>query len=166
MHAVFTMPLAAKLIAGAALSALIFVYVMQYGFGLQPCVLCLWQRLPYALALIASFAALLWQPYGRQTTLLLALCALIFAVGAGLAFYHSGIERHWWAGTAGCTSQPLTANSAEDLRRQLLQTPVAHCDQITWRLFGLSMANWNVLLSLALFWFAGVAAARQNRTGI
>jgi disulfide bond formation protein DsbB len=157
------MPKLAILIFSATIFALLFVFTMQYGFDLQPCVLCLWQRVPMGLAAALSLAALLWKPYGNHTQVLLALCALAFIVETGLALFHTGVELHWWLGTSGCAIQPLNGNSAEDLRTQLLHTVVARCDQISWTFLGLSMANWNVPFSAMLAVFSGIAATKAGK---
>jgi disulfide bond formation protein DsbB len=143
--------LALRLLALAALGSLLFVYVAEYGFGLQPCYLCLWQRGPYFAVLIVAVVALLVRPSEKIIIVLLVLCALAWLAGLGIAVFHSGVERHWWPGTEQCALRPMTDGAVLSLREQLLQTPVARCDQISWTLFGLSMTNWNVLLSLDLF---------------
>lgn len=157
------MPRAGWLIFSASVLALLAVFILQYGFDVQPCVLCLWQRVPVVLATLFSLAACLWRPYHRHTKILLGLCAVAFAVGAGLALFHSGVELHWWLGTSGCAIQPLNGATAEDLRTQLLHTMVARCDQISWTFLGLSLANWNVPFSAALAVFSGLAAARTGK---
>jgi disulfide bond formation protein DsbB len=150
----FTMPRAAVVIFAAAAVALLFVFLLQYGFDVQPCVLCLWQRVPYGAALLFSLTAYMWQPYGQNSRMMLALCGVAFVSGAGLSLFHTGVELHWWLGTSGCTVPPLHGTSAEDLRTELLHTVVARCDQISWTFVGLSLANWNLPLSLALALFS------------
>jgi disulfide bond formation protein DsbB len=156
------MPKSAAVILTASGAALVFVFIMQFVFGYDPCVLCWWQRGPYAAALVLSIAALAWKPYGKNTHILLGLCAFVFLIGAGLAFFHTGVEQHWWLGTSGCAITPLTGLSTADLRTKLLHMAVAHCDQISWTFLGLSMANWNVPASLALAGFSLTAALRKN----
>jgi disulfide bond formation protein DsbB len=160
---ILTMPKTAWLIFAAAVGALLFVFTMQYGFDVRPCVLCLWQRAPFAVAGGAALIACLWRPYKTQTHILLLICAAAFAVGAGLAIFHTGVELHWWLGTSGCAIQPLNAASVEDLRTALLHTVVARCDQISWTFLGLSMANWNVPLSTGLAGFSFLAAMRARK---
>ena len=155
-----TLPAAAKILVAANAAALLFALIMQFGFGLEPCVLCLWQRVPYCVAGVLALAAWLWKPYGRQAVFLLALAAAAYLVGMGLAVFHSGVELHWWEGTAGCAVQPLNGGSPADLREALLHTAMPHCDHIAWTFLGLSMANYNIALSLALAFFAAAAAAK------
>ncbi len=155
-----TMPLAAKLLLALSLGALIFALIMQYGFGIEPCILCLAQRAPYLVVAILSLLAWVWRPYGRQTVILLVLCIACYLTGMGLAIFHSGVELHWWLGTSGCSVTPLAGASPDDLRAALLHTVSARCDEISWTLFGLSMANYNVGLSLLLATFSTAAAAK------
>jgi len=154
----FKMPKAALVIGSISAFALLFAFTLQYGFDVQPCILCLWQRVPFGLVMALSLAGYFMHPYGRQTQIIFVLCSVIFLVGAGLAFFHTGVELHWWLGTKGCSIQPLSGTSVEDLRTQLLHTVVAHCDQISWTFLGLSMANWNVPFSLGLAAFSLKAA--------
>ncbi len=148
-----TLPFAAGLLFLANSGALAFAFAMQYGFNFEPCYLCIWQRFPYGAAAVLSLAALLWKPYGKQTTVLLACCSLSYIAGAGLAFFHSGVERHWWKGTQECRVTIPESLSVEELRQSLLEATTARCDVIQGTLFGLSMTNWNVLafLGLAVF---------------
>jgi disulfide bond formation protein DsbB len=156
-----TMPKSVLIVLAGAVVALAFALLMQYGFGLHPCVLCLWQRAPFGavivLAGLASLAAM-----RRYASALLALSALAYLTGAGLAIFHTGVERHWWLGTSGCSITPLSGTSTEDLRTQLLHTVVARCDEIAWTFLGLSMANYNVIYSLALALFALLAARKAG----
>lgn len=155
------MPFSALILCVASACALSFAFILQYGFDVQPCVLCLWQRLPFGLVVALSVGAYLMHRNGKQTQILLRVCGVTFLVGAGLAFFHTGVELHWWLGTSGCSITPLNGNSFEDLRTQLLHTVVAHCDQINWTLLGFSMANWNVPFSLGLGIFSLLAAKKS-----
>ena len=146
----------------ASAGAIAAVFVFQFGFGLQPCILCVWQRLPHAIAILLSgfgigqarsvdpirhpFRAVPWKTF----TLVAVLLTVDHLANAGIAAFHVGVEQHWWAGTEACTGGAPTGLSADQLSAQLLQTPVAHCDQIAWSLFGISMAGYNFLLSVAL----------------
>ncbi|NQV82173.1 MAG: disulfide bond formation protein B [Rhodospirillales bacterium] len=154
-------------IFAASAAALINAYIAQYVFDLQPCILCLYQRVPYAIAGVLGGAAL-FVPGVRLWAVRLA--GLVFLVGGGIAFYHVGVEQHWWASAAACGSAgggdgPATV---EELRQLLLSAkPVKPCDQVDWTLFGLSMATYNVGLSLALafmsFWGAGKIGGRDEQ---
>ena len=152
------MPGSAGALLLAAVGALGFALISQFGFGHDPCVLCLWQRVPYGVVIVLAVLALVIRPYGLITKWLLALCALALLVGTGLAVFHTGVEQHWWLGTSGCTIQPLDGSPIQSLREKLLSTGVAHCDQISWTFLGFSMANWNIPVSLVLTLFAAFVA--------
>lgn len=125
-------------------------YVAEYGFGLRPCVLCLYQRIPYATAMALSLTALLiWRK--RNVLLpLLALCGLAFSIGGFIAVYHVGVEQKLWRGTEHCGDSGAPPSSIEELREQILKAPVVRCDEPAFVFLGLSMAGWNLLYSLAL----------------
>jgi len=131
-------------VVGAALLA-------QYWGGLVPCELCLYQRWPYyaVIALMALTLAIGRRGISRAA---LALAAVIFIAGAVLAFYHVGVEQHWFAGPTACTGGGLVGGSIEEIRRRLSATPVVRCDVAQWSLMGVDpLSTGNLLVSLILF---------------
>ena len=148
------------LLASAAVvgGALLF----QYVGGVQPCELCLYQRWPYYGAIMATFIALLAGDR-RVTLAILGLVALGFIADAVLAFYHVGVEQHWFAGPSACSGAPISGASVADLKAQLLARPPVRCDEVAWALFGVSLAGWNFLASLALA--AAAVAGMRTLTG-
>jgi disulfide bond formation protein DsbB len=127
----------------------------QYWGGLAPCELCLYQRGPWAIAIVAAIVALL-AGGPRALPWLALLFAAVFAVSAVLAFYHVAVEHHWIAGPTSCTAPAGGAANVEDLKRQILgQAPVL-CDRVAWSLWGISMAGWNCIASIVM---AGVCAS-------
>ena len=151
--------------AAASAAALLIALASQYWGGLAPCKLCLWQRAPHGAVIVIGLGAALWFRGSRERALMTWLCALAFAVGAGIALYHAGVEQGWIAGPTSCTGAASLnqATTIEDLRAQLLGTPIVRCDEIPWSLFGLSIAAWNALFCLGMTAFCGVAGARQMR---
>ncbi len=69
---------------------------------------------------------------------------------AALAFYHVGVEQHWFAGPSACTAAAGTPTTLEALKAQLLHQQPVRCDEPAWSLFGISLAGWNLLASLAM----------------
>lgn len=156
----------ALVIIAAACAALGGAVLFQYVGGLAPCVLCVYQRYPYGAAALLGLAALLLKE--RQARgMALAFAAFAFVVDAGIAAFHVGVERHWWEGTAACTGSLVSgaAGSLDALRQQILNAPVARCDRIPWALFGLSLADYNLLIALALAAFSARAAGATFRRG-
>jgi disulfide bond formation protein DsbB len=92
---------------------------------------------------------------------LLGLLAAVFSVGALLALYHAGVEWKLWAGPTGCAGDFVKPASMEDFRQQLKHVRVVRCDEVSFRLFGLSLAGWNVFVSAGLALAAGFGAARK-----
>ena len=147
----------ALLLALASAGTLGAALFFQYALGYAPCVLCIWQRWPYVGVMALAVLALLLRRRRGAVALLLGLSGLLLLAGAGVAVFHVGVEQHWWAGTAGCGATG-SAGSLEELRAQVLAAPVVRCDEAAWSLFGVSMAGYNVLISLALSLFAFAAA--------
>jgi len=154
----FSMPWAALAIIAAGLGALAGAFILQDFFGAQPCVLCLFQRVPYAAVVILGSLALLMRENDKWARRFLALCALAFFINVGLAVFHSGVELHWWAGTDGCEVNADILRDPEAARLALLQEAVAQCDEIGFTFLGFSLANWNVLICFILGLFALLAS--------
>ena len=104
--------------------------------------------------------------HAPQKLIAVGFLAIIAAVlcGAALGTYHAGVEWHWWAGPTDC-SGPLTNLKAQGkLLDQLQSIHVIRCDEAAWRLFGLSLAGYNVLISLALAAVAGFGLWAPKQT--
>lgn len=148
----------ALLLALASAAMLAGAFWFQYVEGLQPCPLCMAQRWAHAASLgIGLIAGLVAGP--RSAPLLLALLGLAFLTGAGIAGYHVGVEQHWFE-SAFCGSGDVVATTVEDLKALLWETEVARCDEIAWSLLGISMAGYNLIVSVLLALVAFGAARR------
>ncbi len=130
-------------------------YAFEYIGGLAPCELCLAERAPWGVAIMLAGVAHIMD--GRARRWLVGACAVVLLAGAGLAFYHVGVEQGWFAGPTACTGGAAGAQTLEQLRQQLAQTQLIRCDEVQWSLFGISLAGYNVILSAALALFAAVA---------
>jgi disulfide bond formation protein DsbB len=135
--------------------------IFEHAFGYVPCKLCLIQRNPYYIAIPLGLVAALLPPRWMRAGLW--LLALIFIVSAGLGAYHSGVEWGFFAGPSDCGGgSGAGAGNVGDFLNQLQSTRVVSCTEAAWRFLGLSLAGWNVLISLALAAFAAMAAARKG----
>ena len=146
----------------ACLGSLASALTAQFVFGLRPCILCLYQRGPYVVAALLSAVALLPMLSARARWGLVGLCALAFIVNTGIAAFHVGVERHWWAGTDACTGETALPTSPDQMLAMLKGPPPPRCDDVPWALFGISMAGFNVGASLVLAGFSGWAARRMK----
>ena len=124
-------------------------FVSQYWGGLAPCELCLLQRWPWIAAIVISLIAIIVASRSvlRWVALLLVM---VFAVGSALALYHVGVEKHWFAGPDACTGAATAADTVEALRARILGQMPVRCDEPAWSLWGISLAGWNLLASLAM----------------
>ncbi len=150
------MPLA---IMAASLGALGTAYTAEIAFGLEPCRLCLYQRVPYAGAGI--LAILMFGLPRRYLAAAVALTAAVFLAGAGIAFHHVGVEQHWWESVAACGGAPALPATTDELLASL--TPEPPCDEPAWTLFGVSMAGYNMVASTALAVACVAGAAKLRR---
>jgi len=158
---------AALAVAAAGAATILGAWFFQYGLGIVPCPLCLEQRIPYyvaiPLAVIVALAAYREAP--RPLIVAgLGVLALVFLFGAGLAAYHAGIEWKWWPGPQDC-SGPLDPLGSRGLLEQLQDISIVRCDEAPWRFLGLSLAGYNVLISLALAAIAAWGALAVRRQG-
>jgi disulfide bond formation protein DsbB len=126
--------------------ALAGALVGQYGFDLHPCELCIYQRIPFVLICMIGVVIILKPSWVKPLTI---LSSALFFINTCIAFYHSGVERKWWAGLSGC-STPDMSGSIEDVLKRIQETSVVRCDEIPWDFLGLSMANYNVVYCLGL----------------
>jgi len=161
MRISLTMRQAALAVALGAAATIGGALVFEHVLGYVPCKLCLIQRNPYYLAIPLGLAAALLPP--RWTRIGLWLLALVFLVSAGLGAYHSGVEWGFFLGPSDCGGgSGSAAGSVGDFMSQLQNTRVVSCTEAAWRFLGLSLAGWNVLISLGLAAFAAMAASRKG----
>jgi disulfide bond formation protein DsbB len=147
------------LIVAVSLGALATALASQYWGGLQPCILCYYQRYAYLGAIAFGLLGLIAGPRTGARRAAVALAGLAFLTGAGIAAFQVGVEQLWWRGTTECHAPVFDPNaSIAELRKQLLETNFVPCDEVQWSLFGISLPGYNVLASLGLalasFWAA------------
>ena len=126
------------------------VYGFQYLGDLQPCALCFYQRWPWWIAIGLGLIALLLRGNPGLQKVLLALTSFAILGGAGVAGFHVGVEQQWWQGLASCGGESDMPMTVEALKRQIMNAKVVRCDEVAWTLMGISMAGYNMLLSLVL----------------
>ena len=148
------------LCAAAALAALCIAWIAEFGFGLAPCELCLWQRYAYWVAILLALGASFSGRDSRTRKALLWALAASFLGVAAIALFHAGIEYKWWQGFTACTANLGQGQSSEGILSAIENAPIVRCDEPAFVLFGLSMAGYNFLLALALAAFAASGALR------
>ncbi len=113
----------------------------QYLGGLHPCEMCHWQRWPHYAAIALALVAFVAKPPMRNV--LIALAALAILTSGALGVFHAGVEYRWWAGP------PCSASGAGASLEDLMRAPLIRCDEPQWTIFGISLAGFNALFSLA-----------------
>ena len=144
---------AAAAIAAIGLAAILGAYFFQYVLGLPPCPLCLEQRIAYYVSIPLAAMVLLGVSVGSSRKVMtLAFLAIAAAMlwNAGLGAYHSGVEWQWWEGPKDCAGPVTGFGPAGSLLEAMQRTRVIRCDEAAWRFLGLSLAGYNVLISLLL----------------
>lgn len=143
------------------LTALVGALGSQYLGGLHPCEMCHWQRWPHYAALALAALAFLPALPGRA---LVGLAALAIAVSGAIGVFHAGVEYRWWEGVTTCTSTIAGhGGSTDDILERIMNAPITRCDVPAWTLWGISMAGFNALFSLAGALAIGVLLLKPER---
>ena len=133
----------------------------QYLGGYPPCEMCMWQRYPHFAAILIGLGGGLLLRAGVLPPSLAKpvawLAVLGVAVSGAIGVYHAGIEWHWWKGPAACTGAAFQLTGKLDLSAH-----VVSCEHAAWRLFGISMAGYNAIISLGAAAFAVLARAESK----
>jgi disulfide bond formation protein DsbB len=158
--------MSALAITAIAAATLAGAWFFQLVLDIRPCPLCLEQRFAYYLAIplgaLTALAAARGAPRGVLLGGLVLLAAATLA-NAGLGTYHAGVEWRFWQGPTDCTGPVGNLGSAADLLARLDTVKVIRCDEVQWRFLGLSLAGYNVLISLAMAAIAAWGIARSAR---
>jgi disulfide bond formation protein DsbB len=144
---------AALAITAIAAATLAGAWFFQLVLDIRPCPLCLEQRYAYYLAVpLGALVALAAVKDAPRAVIYAGLAALALAAlaNAGLGAYHAGVEWGFWQGPTECTGPVLDLGKAGSLFDNLDKVKVIRCDEVQWRFLGLSLAGYNVLISLAM----------------
>jgi disulfide bond formation protein DsbB len=163
--------LIATTIAVVAAATIVGAWFFELVLELKPCPMCLQQRYAYYFAIpVALLVALgahrsafpIWLKSGF---VLIALAALANSVLGG---FHAGVEWKLWQGPTGCSGSVVNLGAAGSLLDRLDAVKVVRCDEVQWRFLGLSLAGYNVIVSLVLATLSliSVCLARKLRPAI
>ena len=136
-----------KLIFLISVIALVSAFFIEYALGHQPCNLCILERIPYLLALIIILLNFKFSHYEKFFILLLSI---IFLAGAIISLYHLGIEQGFIQESLVCDLKSgSNLLSKEEILKQLQEKSVS-CKDVTFKIFGLSLTSYNILISLLI----------------
>ena len=154
------------LIAFMSAFALIAAILSEAFLGLEPCILCIYQRYPFALGLALGLFGLALRNKTKAAQTLFAVSGVGFLINSSIAFYQTGVELFWWTSKLEGCSVPifLESDNPQSILENLMSTPMSPCDEIQWidPILGLTMANYNIVLCFGLFVFCFLAAYFVN----
>ena len=141
-----------KFIFLVSIIALVFAFFIEYILGHQPCNLCILERIPYLVAIIVVLLNFKFIQFEKFFILLLTI---IFLAGTILSLYHLGIEQGFIQESLVCDLKSgSNLLSKEEILKQLQEKSV-NCKDVTFKIFGLSLTSYNVLISLLITISAG-----------
>ena len=136
-----------KLIFLISIVALASAFFIEYKLGHQPCNLCILERIPY---LIAIILILLNYKFNHFEKYFLILLTIVFFIATILSLYHLGIEQGFIQESMVCDLKSgSNLLSKEDILKQLQEKSVS-CKDVTFKIFGLSLTTYNILISLLI----------------
>ena len=118
---------------------------IEYVLGIKPCILCIYQRIPYAIALLISVCAF----FINNKKILLVILALTFILSALISGYHVSIEKGFIEPIFSCTSDNINSLEKEEILKSLNNIQ-PNCKDIDFSLFGISLATLNLINSFVL----------------
>tara|TARA_B100000945_G_C20322622_1_gene568437 strand:- start:19 stop:504 length:486 start_codon:yes stop_codon:yes gene_type:complete len=125
-------------------SLLIAVYI-EFILNQKPCILCMYQRIPYIVAIFISFLGFASENKFRW----LFLMFLTFVFSSFLSGYHFGIENNIFSEFSGCTNKNIDLLDKTKIM-ETLNYIIPSCKEVKFRIFGLSLATINLFISLII----------------
>ena len=134
-------------ILSISLIALISAYFIEYILGYQPCSLCLYERIPFFLAILII---LINYKYDKLEKYFILLLAIIFFTAATLSLYHLGIEQGFIQESLLCDLEKgANIVDKDEILKQLQQKSIS-CKDVTFKIFGLSLTSYNLIICMLL----------------
>ena len=128
---------------------LISAFYLEYFHGALPCDLCITQRWFHGAIIVYSLMLIFFHNKSSISKKLLLLGGTILWLSSSIAgLYHFGIEMNFWTGPDGCSSN---IDFSKDTLTYLLSKSPIKCDEVMFKIFGLSLAGWNALVSFFVF---------------
>ena len=126
---------------------LITAFLIEYKLGHQPCKLCIYERIPYFLSILLIAKIFFIKIFERPTLLILSL---VFVISSVLAFYHFGIEQGFFNESLVCAAGNLSETLTKEELLEQLNKNIISCKDVSFRIFGVSLATINIIFSLIL----------------
>ena len=136
-----------KIIFLVSILALLSAFFIEYILGHQPCNLCIFERIPYLFAIIIILFNIKFNQFEKFFILLLVI---VFLFGTILSLYHLSIEQGFIQESLVCDLKSgSNLLSKEEILKQLQEKDIS-CKDVTFKIFGLSLTSYNILISLLI----------------
>lgn len=136
-----------NLILFVSFVALLSAFFIEYVLGHQPCNLCILERIPYVIAIVII---LLNYKFSQFEKIFLVLLVIVFLTATILSVYHFGIEQGFIEESLVCDlKNGSKATSKEEILKQLQEQKVS-CKDVTFKIFGLSLTTYNIVISILI----------------
>ena len=127
--------------------ALLSAFFIEYILGHQPCNLCILERIPYVIAIVII---LLNYKFSQFEKIFLVLLVIVFLTATILSVYHFGIEQGFIEESLVCDlKNGSEVTSKEEILKQLQEQKVS-CKDVTFKIFGLSLTTYNIVISILI----------------
>ncbi|MFN7038519.1 MAG: disulfide bond formation protein B [Alphaproteobacteria bacterium] len=127
-------------------------YFIEYGLGQKPCILCLYQRIPYYIIILISFLGIKFKNHKNFFHLFISL---IFFTSFILASYHSGVEQGIFSGLKGCQSNlSKVAYDITELKEAIFANNQPTCTHADFKILSISLAGWNAIISIIFAYYS------------
>ena len=151
-----------KLLLILSVLILVSALIIEYVLGYQPCNLCLIERIPYGLSIIILLLGFI---YKKDQVFYSVLLILIFSFSIIISIYHLGIEQGLFEESTVCSSQNLDLITKEQVLKSLNQLSIS-CKNVAFKMFGLSLTSYNIVLSILMFLISLKIYLKGNSYGI
>ena len=136
-----------NLILFVSFVALLSAFFIEYVLGHQPCNLCILERIPYVIAIVII---LLNYKFSQFEKIFLVLLVIVFLTATILSVYHFGIEQGFIKESLVCDlKNGSEVTSKEEILKQLQEQKVS-CKDVTFKIFGLSLTTYNIVISILI----------------
>ena len=126
--------------------SLLFVFILQYEYGILPCKICIWQRWPH---IFNIFIALIIISSSSIPNYIMVLGLINMFLAFILALYHYGLEQNLWDNVFSCSGEiKFNDLSTEEILKNLNNTPIKTCEIEAWNFLNLSLTGWNMILTI------------------
>ena len=142
--------------------SLLFVFILQYEYGILPCKICIWQRWPH---IFNIFIALIIISSSSIPNYIMVLGLINMFLAFILALYHYGLEQNLWDNVFSCSGEiKFNDLSTEEILKNLNNTPIKTCEIEAWNFLNLSLTGWNMILTIfiSLIWLLLIYYQKRN----